>query len=257
MRKCCVFHTNRFLYTRDVFNGFLLGSLYYQLDDGQGCDAGCYTDRMSLLYYSMLLLVMGRMSLVAGLFQDRLVFYRERGSRAYGSLPYCLSVLLPRMPITALNVLCYSLFLYPMTGLRGGSHYCVFFVVLLLVGYCGLFLAYAVIAVSSSASVALSYFPAIMTFSMFYAGYVVYIPVMADWQRTWLPYLSMLRYAFQGLVLNEFQDNGDLPEAQEYINQLGFNVISIEGCCGALVIWNLLLVAVFCLAITYLNFEKR
>ncbi len=243
---------------RDTVFGFLLGSLFYQLETGDGCDSGCYKNRMSLLYYCVLTLVMGRMALVAGLFQDRLVYYRERGSKVYGSLPYCLSVLLPRMPFTILNVLGFSLCMYPMTGLRSDhDHYGVFFVLMLLNGYCGLFIAYFIIAISSSTTVALSYFPAFLLFNMFYAGFVVYIPVMPDWQSSWIPYISIFRYSFQGLILNEFQHNGDLPESHRYINELGFDVISVQGCCGVLILFIAGLVTAFYLAVTFIDFEKR
>lgn len=236
----------------------MLGSLFYQLGTGEGCDESCYTDRTSLLYFCVLLLVMGRMTLVAGLFHDRLVYYRERGSGLYHSLPYCLSVLVPRMPITVLNVLCLSLCMYPMSGLRSDhAHYGVFFVVMLLNGFCGLFMAYCIVAISSSSTVALSYFPVFVVFNMFYAGNVVHFPVMPDWQSSWLPYISIFRYSFQGLVLNEFQHNGDLPESHAYINELGFDVISVQGCCGVLLLCIAGLMTAFYLAITYIDFEER
>jgi hypothetical protein len=33
--------------------GFFYGSVYYQLDTGDDCDANCYNDRMSLLFFSI------------------------------------------------------------------------------------------------------------------------------------------------------------------------------------------------------------
>jgi hypothetical protein len=44
-----------------------------------------------------------------------------------------------------------------------------------------------------------------------------------------LVYCNFLN-AFQGMVLNEFLGNSDLPEGHDYIDQLGFDFISIDGC---------------------------
>jgi hypothetical protein len=243
---------------RDSIVGFLFGSLFFALDTGADCDSNCYSNRLSLLYYCVLMSVMGRIAVVTGLFHDRLVFYRERASNAYGSLPYCLSVLLPRMLLCLPSVLSFALAMYPMTGLRTEQgRFGMFFLVMLLTHQCSLLMSYMIVAIASSSTVAISYFPAFLVFNMFYAGFVVYIPVMPDWQGSWIPYLSFFRYAFQGLVLNELQHNNNLPEGHDYINQLGFDTISLTGCCGALLLFMPLLFGTFYLAITYVDFEER
>lgn len=232
--------------------------MYYQLDTGEDCDRSCYFDRTSLLFYSVMLLVMGRMPIVSALFVDRPIFYRERSSGAYGTFAYFVSLVLPRLPLLALNVLCYSLGAYTMPDLRAGAdHYFVFFVLMLLAGFCGLFFAYLVMALSPNTAVALSYFPIVLLTNLLYAGYMVFLPTMADWQSSWLPYLSFCRYAFQGLVLNELQHNGDLPESHSYIQQLGFDTISVQGCVGALLLCVVLSAGALYLALAYVDFDER
>lgn len=238
--------------------GFFYGSVFYQLDTGDGCDSACYEDRESLLFFSIILMLISHMDDISSLMQDRLIFYRERGAKAYGTFAYFISVFLLQIPILTLNVLFYSVGLYPLTGLRAGaSHYGYFFFFMLVSNYCGMFLACAVAAISKTTEVALSIFPVALTFNFVYAGYLIAIPTMDDWQGKWLPYLSFFRYAFQGMILNEFQDNGNLPESHHYIDQLGFDFISVSGCCGILLLYFGLFMAAFYLALKYVDFEER
>ena len=232
--------------------------MYYQLDTGDDCDNNCYNNRLSLLYFSILLMLMGQLDSVSNVIADRLVYYRERGARAYGPMAYFLSVFLLQLPILVFNVLFYTIGMYPLTGLRAGSsYYGYFFFFMLMSSYCGMFMAYSVASIAKSTQVALSYFPAVLVFVMFYAGYAVYIPEMDDWQGKWLPYLSFFRFAFQGMVLNEFQDNDDLPKSHDYINKLGFDFISVSGCCGIMILFTCIFASFFYLAIRYIDFEER
>ena len=213
---------------------------------------------MSLLYFSIMLMLMGQLDNIAILLNERLVFYRERGAKAYGALAYFISFFLLQLPILILNVLFYSIGMYPLTGLRSGAgRYGNFFFFMLMSAYCGMFMSYTIAAISKSTEVALSYFPACLIFNMFYAGYVVYIPSMDDWQGKFFPYISFFRYSFQGLVLNEFQDNSDLPDSHDYINMLGFDFISIAGCAAVMFLFLGFFASTFYLALRYVDFEER
>lgn len=238
--------------------GFFYGSVYYQLDTGDGCDDNCYTDRMSLLYFSVMLMLMGQMDNISNVIQDRLVYYRERGAKAYSPFAYVVSLVLPNIIVLVFNVLFYSVGMYPLTGLRAGTgHYGYFFYIMLISSYCAMFGAFVVAALAKSTEVALSYFPAYLGFNMVYAGYMVYIPTMDDWQGKWLPYLSFFRFSFQGLVLNEFRNNDDLPDSHDYIDSLGFDFISISGCCVILLLFLCIYAGAFYAAIRYVDFEER
>jgi hypothetical protein len=103
----------------------------------------------------------------------------------------------------------------------------------------------------------MSYFPLYALFNMMFAGYLVYIPDLPHWLRAWAPYLSFMRYAFQGMVLNEFQDNSDLPEGHDYIDQLGFDFISIGGCFALILLFVALTAWAHYLALVYIDFEDR
>jgi len=238
--------------------GLFYGSVYYQLETGDGCDYSCYTDRESLLYFSIMLMLMGHLDSISAILDDRLIFYRERGAKAYGAFAYYISVFALQIVILVFNVLVYGMGMYPLTGLRAGvSYFGYFFFFMLLSSYIGMFMAYTVASVAASTQVALSYFPAVLVFNMFYAGFLIYLPTFPDWQGAWLPYLCFFRFAFQGMVLNEFRNNDDLPDSHDYIDQLGFDFISVSGCCGILLIFLGVFATAFYLAIRYVDFEER
>jgi ABC-type multidrug transport system permease subunit len=238
--------------------GLFYGTVFYQLDTGKACDESCYQDRMSLLYFGMLLMLMGQLDNLPILIDDRLIYYREHGAKAYSPLAYYLSTFLLQLPLMAVNVLCYSLCMYPMTGLRAGArHYAYFFFFMLFSCYCSMLMTYTCAALAKTTEVALGYFPAPFAFNLLYAGYLVFIPAMEDWQKVWMPYLSYFRFAFQGLVLNEFQNNDDLPDSHFFIQRLGFNFISVEGCAGVLLIFLGFFAVTYYLAIRFVDFEER
>ena len=72
----------------------------------------------------------------------------------------------------------------------------------------------------------------------------VYIPNLAGFDGRQIPYIVFYRYAYQGLVLNEFKDNDDLTRADEYLDLLGFNDKFSIGYCVAIILANLGLFAI-------------
>ena len=61
--------------------GLLYGAVFFQLDTGDDCDENCYTDRLSLIFFSLMLMIMGHLPTISELIGDRLVFIRERGAK--------------------------------------------------------------------------------------------------------------------------------------------------------------------------------
>lgn len=66
-----------------------------------------------------------------------------------------------------------------------------------------------------------------------------------------------MRYAFQGLVLNEFHDNPGLTEASTYLDNLGFNDLTKTDCAVILFFWVLFYGVIFLAALKFINFEER
>jgi ABC-type multidrug transport system permease subunit len=145
-----------------------------------------------------------------------------------------------------------------MVGLRSGSGpFFTFYVFMLVAAYVSLFLCYIIASIAPSSEVALSYFPICGLFILLYAGYAIYIPDMQSWQKAWAPCLSFYRFAFQGMVLNEFQNNSDLPDSHQYISDMGFDTISIQGCFAIIVLFLFAHAIGLYLVLKYVDFEER
>jgi ABC-type multidrug transport system ATPase subunit len=243
---------------RDLIMGVLLGSLYWQLDTGDSCDRNCETERANMLYLCAMSMCIGHLETMAIVRDERPVFYRERGAKAYTTLAYWMSIWAVQIPLFFLNAVFFSVPVYLMSNLRPGfGHFVVFLMFMALASYCSKALALLASSISQSTTEAMCYFPALFMFNSMYAGFLVRIPSMPLWQRAWLPCISFFRYVFQGIVLNEYQDNSRLNNAHAYIDAFGFDFISVEGCAFLLCLILAIYMLAFYLALKYVNFENR
>ena len=86
----------------------------------------------------------------------------------------------------------------------------------------------------------------------------MYLPNFPDWLGDWAPYITWMRYAFQGMVMNEFQHNDDLPLYQNYLDNLGFDEnFSVKGCAAMLPLFLLFGAMCSLLALKFIDFEER
>jgi hypothetical protein len=165
----------------------------------------------------------------------------------YGSFPYWLSSCAPYIPQCLAATLSYSSIVYYMTGLNPGIgeppmpmpihlpppmpdpraglrlYVCVrvctterfgyFAVVVMFCSLCGLYFCQLVSLLVPSPQISVSIFPAALFVIVAFAGFVVRLPYLPDFLSSWAPTLSFARWAFQGLVINEFQGNGKINYA--------------------------------------------
>lgn len=241
---------------RHIIVGLFYGSLYFQL--ATGTEPADYTNRLGLFFFTIMFLTIGHQQSIPAILDDRLVFYRERGAKAYGAFSYWLSLLTVQVPLVLFNTFLYTVIVYFMVGLRNKSsslgYYYYFIAATSTTGY---FIANLMAAVSPSTQAALSYYPIVLFVAVSFAGFLVYIPRFPDWLGAWAPYISFMRYSFQGLTLNEFDGNSQLPDGSIYISELGFGSLSISTCAGVLFFWLTFYALMFLLALRFINFEQR
>jgi ATP-binding cassette subfamily G (WHITE) protein 2 (SNQ2) len=242
---------------RHIVVAVFFGSIFYHL--GDGTESSLYTNRLSLLFFCLVFLVVGHQQSIPSLYEDRLLFYRERGSKLYGAIPYWFSAWLIELPITLMNVLIFSVIVYKMSSLNTASGcFGYFFGQLLLADWASLFLCQLVAALSPSPQVAISAFPIALFIAVTFAGYIVYLPSLDGWLRNWAPYLSFMRYPYQGLVLNEFSNNNStLPLGEKFITSLGFDDYTKSQVAPANVIFSAGFATLLLLALKYVDFERR
>lgn len=112
-------------------------------------------------------------------------------------------------------------------------------------------------AVSPSTQAALSFYPIVLFVNVSFSGFLVYIPRFPSWLGSWAPYISFMRYAFQGMTLAEFQNNDNLPGGPTYISSLGFDSLTIDTCGGVLFVWLVFFMVAFLAALKFFDFEQR
>lgn len=238
---------------RHVITGLFFGTVFYQ--QSGGVDFTAYNNRLSVLFFSLLFVLMSHLIDIANMLQDRPYYYRERS--VYDALAYWLSVTLVQIPFNVINVALYSSTVYYLVGLRAEAQYfCFFLYILLMADFVGMMVCQILASVSSSAQVAVSLFPVSLFFCTAFEGFIVYIPAFPPWLG-WLSFASYLRYGFQALVLNEFDDNNDLPLSSSYIGLLGFESLSKYQCANYLWIFVVLGMGVAYAMLRFMNFEKR
>lgn len=145
-----------------------------------------------------------------------------------------------------------------MVGLENSSHTLSFFLYfIVMTSITGYFIANLMAAVSPSTQASLSYYPIVLFVNVSFSGFLVYIPTFPEWLGSWAPYISFMRYAFQGMTLAEFNGNSNLPLGPNYISTLGFDGLTINTCAGVMFIWFLFFMFSFLGALKFLDFEQR
>jgi len=235
---------------RHIFVSVFYGSIFWKLGNED------YTERLAVLFFSLMFMILGHQQAIPALFEDRLLFYRERGAKAYGAIPYWISSWYLQLPQTMINVLIYGSIVYSMCGFVEG-HFGPFFLSLLLTSWTGLFVCQAIAALSPTGQAAINFFPVSLFITITFAGFIVYIPTFPLFLRVWAPYVSFMRWAFQALVLNEFSGNEDLENGDYFISEMGFESYDRDYCLSIIPIFTFLFAGLGLYALRFINWEER
>ena len=71
---------------RHAFIGIFYGALWWRLGLGR------ISERVGLVFFSLVFVTLGNQQNIPKIFQDRLLFYREKGAGVYGASPYWWSI---------------------------------------------------------------------------------------------------------------------------------------------------------------------
>lgn len=237
----------------------MIGTLYYDLDTGY--DSKAYSDRLSVIFLALMTLLVPHLGDMAELQKDRNLFYRERSCRAYSTYAYWITRLLFALPFDILGIILKSFFLYYLPGLRdwrtgGGSYFLYFVTNCYITDVISHLLCQIISNISPSMQVASSWFPIALALVAAFEGYMLFLPTFPNW-ISWVAYFNYMRYAFQGLVLNEFSGNEDLPLASTYIHNLGFESLNSGKALIILLVFLCIMSIISYLTLYYIRFERR
>lgn len=232
----------------------VVGTIWWQI--GSGSSEHVYSDRFSVVNKIVVHVTTRNMDPMLT-FEDRRFHYRERALNAYSPFAYWLTTWLPQVPVRVFYGILFSSIVYPLSGLRGGFRYFMtyqyFSITADMVAY---FMFSVIAALCPSRFSAQHYLPLLQMTLIVMSGFSEYLPNMQVWVKT-LTYGIVTRYIFQGLVLNELQDNGNLPESHRYIVMLGFTGISVGGCAAMLLLFLAVSMFAYYLALKYVDYERR
>lgn len=193
--------TNKVRTRMSVASAIIFGSVFW----GMGRSQTSIQDRMGLLQVAAINTAMAALTKTVSVFpKERAIIDREQEKGSYAMGPYLVSKLLAEIPIGAAFPLMFGTILYPMALLHPKlSRFVKFCGIITMESFAASAMGLTVGAMVSTTEAAMAVGPSLMTVFIVFGGYYVNAentPVIFKW----IPHISLIRWAFQGLCINEF-----------------------------------------------------
>ena len=183
-----------------TFFSLLIGGIFSNIGD----DQESIQNRKGLLFFIPINLAFSTLICVTNTFpKEKNVINRERTANAYTTLPYLASKFLIEIPLTTLPGLVYGCVVYWIVGLNPKT-FGFFLLILMFETLVATALGLGVSSLANSVEGANAIAPPFLVIGILFGGYYINIkslPPVAEW----IPYISMFRWTFQALCINEFK----------------------------------------------------
>ncbi|KAG8382796.1 hypothetical protein BUALT_Bualt05G0114500 [Buddleja alternifolia] len=218
--------TNKIRARMSIASALIFGSVFWRMGRSQTS----IQDRMGLLQVAAINTAMAALTKTVGVFpKERAIVDRERAKGSYSLGPYLLSKLLAEIPVGAAFPLLFGTILYPMTRLHPTiSRFGKFCGIVTTESFAASAMGLTVGAIVPTTEAALALGPSLMTVFIVFGGYYVNAentPIIFRW----IPRVSLIRWAFQGLCINEFsglqfdhQNSFDIQSGEQALERLSF-----------------------------------
>lgn len=218
--------TNKVRARMSVASAIIFGSVFWRMGRSQTS----IQDRFGLLQVAAINTAMAALTKTVGVFpKERAIVDRERAKGSYGLGSYLLAKLLAEIPIGASFPLLFGFILYPMARLHPSlSRFGQFCGIVTVESFAATAMGLTVGAMVPTTEAAMALGPSLMTVFIVFGGYYVNsdnTPVVFRW----IPQVSLIRWAFQGLCINEFrglqfdhQQPFDLQSGEQALERLSF-----------------------------------
>lgn len=232
--------TNKVRARMSVASALIFGSIFWRM----GLSQTSIQDRMGLLQVAAINTAMAALTKTVGVFpKERAISDRERAKGSYAVGPYLFSKLLAEIPVGAVFPLLFGTIVYPMARLHPTlSRFVKFSTIVTVESFTASAMGLTVGAMVPTTEAAMALGPSLMTVFLVFGGYYVNsenTPVVFRW----IPRISLIRWAFQALCINEFsglqfeqQHSFDLETGEQVLERLSFGGSSVgdslaqEGC---------------------------
>ena len=181
--------------------------------------------------------------------KEKNIVNTERANRAYDLTPYFLAKFFIEIPARCLPAVLYGTILYPMVGLREGA-FGTFLLVLISVSICSVSLGLLISAVMPSFEAAIGVGPLFVVVMILFGGFYIDIDSLPEVANL-VPYVSILRWSFQALAINEYTgltftcvpNEQCISSGEQKLATLGFGGKSVSYALGGIWIMCFAIVA--------------
>jgi len=185
---------------QQVTLGLIYGGIY-----SLGNNQASIQDRIGLL--SLIAIGASNMAMagtIRSFPKEKTIVAREIASKLYHTLPYFLAKALAEIPLIALFNTVFGCLVYQLTGLqRNLQKFQTFLGLVSLHSIASEAAGLLIGAVSSSSDMALALFPAVIVINIIFDGKNISEENTPRLLK-WVPKLGLIRWGFEGMVLNEF-----------------------------------------------------
>ncbi|KAH0677527.1 hypothetical protein KY285_025328 [Solanum tuberosum] len=218
--------TNKVRARMSIASALIFGSIFWRMGRSQTS----IQDRMGLLQVAAINTAMAALTKTVGVFpKERAIVDRERAKGFYALGPYLLSKLIAEIPVGAAFPLLFGGILYPMARLHPTiSRFGKFCGIVTVESFAASAMGLTVGAMVPTTEAALALGPSLMTVFIVFGGSYVNsdnTPIIFRW----IPRVSLIRWAFQGLSINEFsglqfehQNTFDVQSGEQVLERLSF-----------------------------------
>lgn len=205
-------------------SALLFGAIYWKI----GLKQSSIQNRFGLLQVCTINCAMTAMVKTLNVFpKEAVLVNRERARGCYNILQYFVSKLLAEMPISAFFPLVFCATVYPMAQLTTGLDKIVKFTsIITLESFAAASYGLVIGALIPNSEAALAVGPSSFVLQIVFGGLYVTDDGVPKWAQ-WIPRISLIKHAFEGLCVNEMKDltfetskNTDLQNGQQVLERV-------------------------------------
>lgn len=225
--------TNRVRGTMSITSALIFGSIFWRMGRSQTS----VQDRMGLLQVAAINTAMAALTKTVNVFpKERSIVQREQAKGSYSLAPYLIAKLVAEAPVSAAFPLVFGAVVYPMTNLNPSlERFLTFSGIVTAEAFAASAMGLTVGAIAPTTEAALALGPSLMTVFIVFGGYYVNSENTPGIFR-WIPRVSLIRWAFQALSINEFKglkfeakNSFDLQDGEQVLERLSFGGSSVKG----------------------------
>lgn len=188
---------------QSIVMALVVGLIYLKMP----FDQNSVINRRGVLFFMMLNTNMGTLftSLIVFLSEEKGVFLRERASKTYRVSSYYLSKSIAEFPNVIIFTCLFGAISYWMCNLNPAvDRFFMFLFIMIVSNLASQSLGMLLACIAPTSDVALALAPILTTILMLFAGLYLNISSIPNY-LIWIYYISMFHYAYEALILNEFQ----------------------------------------------------